>query len=76
MEIKMADQTFKEPEVQYITRNGKRTGVILTLGQYEALLQLIEDLRDIQSAELRKKEPTIEYKNYRRKRLGRRNVKG
>lgn len=70
----MADRTFKEPEVQYITRNGKRTGVILTLGQYETLLQLIEDLRDIQSAEQRKKQPTIEYKSYRSKRLARRST--
>ena len=72
----MHTSMFKEPDVEYITRNGKKKAVILKLKQYEALLQLIQDLSDIQSAESRKNEPTMEYQRYRRKRIGRRKAKG
>ena len=67
----MKKSIIKEPQVEYITRNGKKTGVILTLDQYKTLLELIEDLRDTRSAERRRKEPTVEYAQYRRKRLAR-----
>ena len=71
----MSTLKFKEPELQYITRNGKRTGVVLSINEYNRLLQLIEDLRDTISAELRKKQPTIEYSSYRSKRLARQPTK-
>jgi len=70
-ETTMKKSIIKEPQVEYITRNGKKTGVIPTLEQYEALIELIEDLLDTRSAERRKKESTVEYDQYRRKRLAR-----
>lgn len=41
---------FKEPEV--VVKNGKPTGVILDIEQYQELLERIEDAEDL--AELRK----------------------
>ena len=41
---------------EYVVKNGKRTAVILPIGEYEELLQDLDDLRVIA---LRKNEPTI-----------------
>lgn len=60
---------FREPEIKYVTEKGKPQAVILSLKDYERLLNAFEDLRDIQSAERRRNEPSIEYSTYRKKRL-------
>lgn len=62
---------FREPEVKYVTQKGKPQAVILSLKDYKRLLSAFEDLRDIQSAERRRTEPSVEYSTYRRKRLAR-----
>ena len=62
---------FREPEVKYVTERGKPQAVIVSLKDYERLLNAFEELRDIQSAERRRTEPSIEYSAYRKKRLAR-----
>jgi hypothetical protein len=43
-------------ETEYVVKNGKRTAVILPIGEYEELLQDLDDLAVIAR---RKNEPTI-----------------
>ena len=40
----------RKPPQFIVDEKGRRTGVLLTLRQYQALLQRIEDLEDIQAA--------------------------
>lgn len=53
---------FREPEIKYVTEKGRRQAVIVALKDYERLLRALEDLRDIQSAERRRNEPSFEYR--------------
>jgi hypothetical protein len=62
---------LREPEVKYITEKGRTSEVILAIKDYERLLQALEDLRDIRSADRRRSEPTISYATYRKKRIAR-----
>ncbi|MEO8167392.1 MAG: type II toxin-antitoxin system prevent-host-death family antitoxin [bacterium] len=62
---------IKEPEVKYVTEKGKPEAVILSIKDYERLLSALEDLSDIQSAEHRRTERSVEYLTYRKKRLSR-----
>ena len=43
-------KTRRKPPQFVVDEKGRRTGVVLTLRQYQALLQRIEDLEDIQAA--------------------------
>ena len=43
-------KTRRKPPQFVVDEKGRRTGVLLTLRQYQALLQRIEDLEDIQAA--------------------------
>ena len=61
----------REPQAEYITKNGRKTGVKLRLRDYKMLLRAYEELRDIQSAEARRNEPTIDYHIYRQRRFSR-----
>lgn len=47
---------MKTGTTEYVVKNGKRTAVILPIGEYEELMQDIDDLAVIA---LRKSEPTI-----------------
>jgi hypothetical protein len=47
---------MKTTAAEYVVKNGKRTAVILPIGQYEELLQ---DLDDLAVIALRKNEPTF-----------------
>jgi antitoxin Phd len=40
----------RKPPQFVVDEKGRRTGVLLTLRQYQSLLQRIEDLEDIQAA--------------------------
>lgn len=40
----------RKPPQFIVDEKGRRTGVVLTVRQYQALLQRIEDLEDIQAA--------------------------
>ena len=43
-------RTRRKPPQFIVDEKGRRIGVVLTLRQYQALLQRIEDLEDIQAA--------------------------
>jgi hypothetical protein len=47
---------MKTTAAEYVVKNGKRTAVILPIGEYEELLQ---DLDDLSVIALRKNESTI-----------------
>src|SRR5277367_4759895 len=49
-------RTTRNPNAEYVVKNGKRTAVILPLAEYEALLEDLDDFAVIVS---RKDEPTI-----------------
>ncbi len=62
---------LREPEVKYVTDKGKTSEVILAIRDYKRLLQAMEDLRDIRSADARRSAPSISYATYRKKRIAR-----
>ena len=43
-------KTRRKPPQFIVDEKGRRTGVVLTVRQYQALLQRIEDLEDIRAA--------------------------
>ncbi|HYQ87732.1 MAG TPA: hypothetical protein VES59_10865 [Bacteroidota bacterium] len=58
-------QKVKEPAPTYVVdRKGKKTAVILPIQQYE---ELIDDLADLSAIAARKDEPTIPWKNVKRR---------
>lgn len=63
--------SVREPQAQYIVKNGRKTGVRLSLRDYKMLLRAYEDMRDVQSAESRRNEPSVDYHAYRERRLAR-----
>ena len=55
---------MKTGTTEYVVKNGKRTAVILPIGEYEELLQ---DLDDLAVIALRKSEPTIPLADVKRR---------
>ena len=60
---------IKEENLQYVYQNNEKTGVIMDIPTFEAVMGVLEDYEDAMDFELLKNEETTDYEEYRRHRL-------
>ncbi|MEA1869291.1 MAG: hypothetical protein U9N09_03960 [Euryarchaeota archaeon] len=60
---------IKEENLQYVYQNNEKTGVIMDIPTFEAVMGVLEDYEDAMDFELLKTEETTDYGGYRRRRL-------
>ena len=59
---------IKEENLQYVYQNNEKTGVIMDIPTFEAVMGVLEDYEDDMDFELLKTEETTDYEEYRRRR--------
>lgn len=60
---------IKAENLQYIYQNNERKGVIMDIQTFEAVMEMLEDCEDAMDFEVLKTEETMDYEEYRRRRL-------
>ena len=60
---------IKGENLQYVYQNDERTGVIMDIQTFEAVMGMLEDYEDAMDFEVLKTEETMSYEEYRRHRL-------
>ena len=60
---------IKGENLQYVYQNDERTGVIMDIQTFEAVMGMLEDYEDAMDFEVLKTEETMDYEEYRRRRL-------
>ncbi|MCD6145306.1 MAG: hypothetical protein ACXQS5_01390 [Candidatus Methanospirareceae archaeon] len=60
---------IKGENLQYIYQNNERKGVIMDIQTFEAVMEMLEDYEDAMDFEVLKTEETMDYEEYRRRRL-------
>ena len=60
---------IKGETLQYIYQNNEREGVIIDIHTFESVMGALEDYEDSMDFELLKTEETMDYEDYRRRRL-------
>ena len=60
---------IKEENLQYVYQNNEKRGVIMDMQTFEAVMGMLEDYEDAMDFEVLKAEETMDYEEYRRRRL-------
>ncbi len=60
---------IKEENLQYVYQNNEKRGVIMDIPTFEAVMGVLEDYEDAMDFEVLKTEETMDYEEYRRRRL-------
>ena len=60
---------IKEENLQYVYQNNEKRGVIMDIPTFEAVMRMLEDYEDAMDFEVLKTEETMDYEEYRRRRL-------
>ena len=60
---------IKEENLQYVYQNNEKRGVIMDILTFEAVMGVLEDYEDAMDFEVLKTEETMDYEEYRRRRL-------
>ena len=60
---------IKGENLQYVYQNDEKTGVIMDIQTFEAVMGMLEDYEDAMDFEVLKTEETMDYEEYRRRRL-------
>ncbi len=55
---------IKEENLQYVYQNNEKTGVIMDIPTFEAVMGVLEDYEDAMDFELLKTEETTDYEEY------------
>ncbi len=55
---------IKEENLQYVYQNNEKTGVIMDIPTFEAVMGVLEDCEDAMDFELLKTEETTDYEEY------------
>lgn len=60
---------IKEENLQHVYQNNEKRGVIIDIPTFEAVMGVLEDYEDAMDFEVLKTEETMDYEEYRRRRL-------